>query len=109
MRVLALFIWGFVDFGLALHAGGDFPCGVEFLVEGVAVDGLEGEDELFLVLGGGVSWERKVGGVARGVRFHLPQVLVGVHEDCGSSLVCWEDGDVWDGAEVLEGLDFLFG
>ena len=98
-----------MDLGLALHAGGDLSCGVKSFVEGVPLDGLEGLNKGSLVFVGGVSWEKKVGGVARGVRFHLPQVLVGVRDDRGSSFICWEDCDVRDGAEVLEGPGFLFG
>ena len=98
-----------MDLGLALHAGGDLSCGVEFLIEGGGLDGLEGGDQGLFVLIGGVSWEEKVGWVACGVGYHFPNVLVGVHDDCGSSFVCWYDGDVWDFAEVFEGVHFVCG
>jgi hypothetical protein len=64
--VLALVICGFVDFGLSLHAGGDFPSGVELAVdvEGeVGFNAEKGFDEEFLILLGGVFGEYKVGGV----------------------------------------------
>jgi hypothetical protein len=64
--VLALVISGFMDFWLSLHAGGDFPSGVELAVdvEGeVGFDGEKGFDEGFLILLGGVCGEFEVGGV----------------------------------------------
>jgi hypothetical protein len=76
-----------VDLGLALHAGGDLSCGVESIVEGGGLDGLEGGDKGFFVFFSGVSGEEKVGGVACGMGYHFTYILVGVHDDCGSSFV----------------------
>jgi hypothetical protein len=36
-------------------------------------------------------------------------VLCGVHDDCGASFVCGEDGDVGDLLEVGYGLGFFRG
>ena len=98
-----------MDLGLALHAGGDLSCGVESFVEGVFLDGLEGLNKGSLVFVGGVSWEKKVGRVACGVWFHLPDVLCRVHNYRGSAFVCWLKDYIFHLSEFLEGAGFLSG
>ena len=79
-----------MDFGLSLHAGGDFSGGSDLLEEGeVEVgQGLEGFGEGFLVFNGGVCGEKKVRGVACGMGSHFSEVLGGVHDDGCPSFVC---------------------
>ena len=101
-----------MDFWLSLHAGGDFSGGVELAVDvegDVGFDGEKGFDEGFLILLGGVCGEYKVGGVVGCVWEHFAVVLCGVHNDCGASFVCGEDGYVGDLFEVTDGLGFFVG